>query len=337
MKRINEEKKMIEMINGMFPQSERRMSKCFEADAEMISFDDKKLLFTIDEFSAEDMLRDDDPFNLGWNIAAGAISDIYACAGKPLFYAHAMAVSDEWNEDFIKKFSQGIAAVLKETGTVFMGGDLGKSDRWRYTAAVIGQPIKSINRKGSAVGDSIYISGKIGAGNVDAALKIYADDPRFKMIASVLRHRFPLRIKESGLIGEYATSCIDTSDGVLNALNALADINGVGYEIGQLPYVDIGSLGAVAVSLPKELLFLGEAGEYELLCTIPLKDEQVFLDVARQKGVTFYKIGKVVHASRTLDEGQRSIDLSKLHIRARDFDQHREYLECLMGYLKEQK
>jgi thiamine-monophosphate kinase len=104
-----------------------------------------------------------------------------------------------------------------------------------------------------------------------------------------------------------------------------------------LPYVDIGSLGAVAVSLPKELLFLGEAGEYELLCTIPLKDEQVFLDVARQKGVTFYKIGKVVHASRTLDEGQRSIDLSKLHIRARDFDQHREYLECLMGYLKEQK
>jgi len=59
-------------------------------------------------------------------VAAGAISDISACDGVPLFYGHSMVVSKAWDDVYIKKFSQGVADVLKETETAFIGGDLGK-------------------------------------------------------------------------------------------------------------------------------------------------------------------------------------------------------------------
>ncbi|MFC1806869.1 AIR synthase related protein [Candidatus Omnitrophota bacterium] len=338
MKRTNDEKKVIELIESMFPKSDKRLNKCFESDSEVISLNNKQFLFTIDEFSSEDMFRDNDPYSLGWNVAAGGISDISACAGMPLFYGHAMVVSTEWDEGFIKKFSRGISDVLKESGAVFIGGDLGKAKDWRYTAAVIGQPrSKLLNRKGAAIDDSIYISGKIGSGNLEAALKFYSNDKRFKMISTMLKNRFQLRVKESELIGNYAACCIDTSDGVFNALNTIAELNNVGYEISNLPYIDMGSLGASIVSLPKELLLLGEGGEYELLFTINPKNEQEFLQRAKQEGLTFYKIGQVNDSSRIFFDGKRSLDLSNLNVRARDFDDRKKYLEYLINYLKEQK
>jgi thiamine-monophosphate kinase len=337
MKPVNDEKRLIELIAGAFPSSNLRLNKTFESDAEVVSFSGQQMLFSIDEFSSEDMFRDDDPYSLGWNVAAGAISDISACAGVPLFYGHAMVISKAWDEAYIKKFSQGVADVLKEAGTVFMGGDFGKAEDWRYTAAVIGQPRrKSLSRKGAGVGDALYISGKIGAGNLEAALKFYTDDSRVKVASALIKNRFALRIKESALIGDYASCCIDTSDGVFNSLNIISEINGVGYEISELPYIDIGSLGAWAVSLPRELLFLGEAGEYELLFSVKADREQEMIKKAKEQGLVFYKIGKVVDSARTLFNGKRSIDLSRLDIRARDFDDRKKYLEHLIRYLKEQ-
>ncbi|MCD4779026.1 MAG: thiamine-monophosphate kinase [Candidatus Omnitrophica bacterium] len=337
MMRVNDEKKTIEMINSMFPQSNRRLNKCFESDAEVISLDDKQFLFTIDEFSGEDMFRENDPYTLGWNVAAGGISDIFACAGIPLFYGHAMVVSNAWNEDFIRKFTGGVADVLKKTDTVFIGGDFGKAKNWHYTASIIGKTgNRPLNRTGASVGDAIYLSGKIGSGNLEAALKLYSDDKRLKMISAVIKNRFCLRFKESAFIGEYANCCIDTSDGVFNALNTISEINSVGYEISDLPYINTGSLGASAISLPKELLLLGEAGEYELLFTVSIKDEKDFLWRGKQKKFNFYKIGRVIDSSRILIDGDRSMDLSHLHVRARDFDERKEYLEYLINYLKEQ-
>ncbi|MDP2924463.1 MAG: AIR synthase related protein [Candidatus Omnitrophota bacterium] len=338
MKQVNDEKKIIEMITGMFPESKQHLNKCFESDAEVISFADKRLLFTIDEFSSEDMFRDNDPYFLGWNVAAGGISDISACAGIPLFYGHAMVVSTAWNKDFIKKFTQGVADVLKKTDTAFIGGDFGKAKDWRCTAVVIGKAgNKLLSRKGAAVGDKIYLSGKIGLGNLEAAFKFYSHDKRLKIVSTIVKSKFPLRLKESVFISDYATCCIDTSDGVFNALNILAEINSIGYEIRDLPYIDIGSFGASAISLPKELLLLGEAGEYELLFTIRPSDEQVFIKRAKQEGFSFYKIGKFIESSRVLFDRNRLIDLSGLHVRARDFDDRKEYLEYLINYLKEHK
>ncbi len=337
MKHINDEKKIIEMMDGLLPKSNRRINKCFESDAEVISIGNKQFLFTIDEFSSEDMFRDNDPYLLGWNVVAGAISDITACAGIPLYYGHAMVVSESWDECFIRKFTQGIADVLKKTDVVFMGGDFGKADNWHYTATVIGKTeTKRLSRKGAVSGDVIYMSGKVGTGNLEAALKIYSQDKRFKFIAPMVKNKFQLRNKEAIFIRDYANCCIDTSDGVFNALNTIADLNNVGYEIYDLPYINIGSLGASAISLPKELLFLGEAGEYELLFTMNQDNEKEFLEKAKLEGFCYHKLGNISETKKTLFDKKKSIDLSRLNIRARDFNDRSEYLKQLISYLKEQ-
>jgi thiamine-monophosphate kinase len=324
------------MINGVMPKTDLQLNSLNESDSEIVEFGGKKMLANIDEFSSEDMIREHDPFTLGWNVAAGAISDIYASGGRPLFYAHAMTVSDSWNDGFILKFSEGISAVLKETGTGFIGGDFGRSDTWRYTATVIGNlEGNPLLRSGASPGDAIFITGLVGAGNVEAFLKMYSQSKLAARITGVYRNRFYLRQNEALLIKKYATACIDTSDGVFNSLNIISRMSNTGYEVGNLPYVKIGVLAAKAFSIPKALLFLGECGEYELLFTVKAGDEDNMLKDAAGMGLKLYKIGKVTESGkRILYEDNIETDMGSLDVRARDFANVKEYLKTLEEFLK---
>ena len=80
---------------------------------------------------------------------------------------------------------------------------------------------------------------------------------------------------------DFASCCIDTSDGVCAALNALADLNACGYAVANLPYLAAGLGFCRRASLPGTLLFLGECGEYELLFTVRPERDEAFLIEAR--------------------------------------------------------
>ena len=126
------EKAVIDIMDRLLPQG--RQSRCNESDCEIIGLGDRQYLFTTDEFSAEDRFIESDPRTLGWNIAVGAISDIYACGGRPLFFAHALTVANTWDEQFITGLGRGIADALLESGALFIGGDCGQAQQWRCTA-----------------------------------------------------------------------------------------------------------------------------------------------------------------------------------------------------------
>ncbi len=333
---MNEESKIISLISGVLPRSTQQINRLFEADSEVIRYRGGKLLYNIDEFSQEDLFRDDDPYTLGWNIAVGAISDILATGGTPLYYAHSLVVSKNWTEDYIKLFAAGIADVLKKAGVSFIGGDFGRSEIWRCTATVIGElEGEPLMRSGARAGDSIYISGRIGLGNIEAGLKLYADKKLLKKLTQPVKNRFALRMEEALMIKEYASSCIDTSDGVFNALNAISEMSNTGYIIDDLPYIKAGLLLAKALSMPRTLLFLGECGEYELLFTVRKEIEADFLNKAKENNLVYYKIGEVTERSvRVLNEDGKKYGLSNLNIRARDFDFPKEYLNGLTAFLK---
>ncbi|MEL7564117.1 MAG: thiamine-phosphate kinase [Dehalobacterium sp.] len=333
---MSRESDLIKKISTVMPRSEHQLNKLFESDAEIIEFGGSRMLFSIDEFSREDMMREHDPFTLGWNLAVGGVSDILAAGGRPLFYAHNMTVDKNWTEDYIKSFSQGVAGVLEKSQTSFMGGDFGRSNIWRYTAAVIGiLEGKPLLRSGASAGDGIYLSGRIGAGNLEAFLKVYSENKGAEKLARVIRNRFFLRLDEAKLIRKYAKACTDTSDGVFNALNLLAEMSRTGYEVRDLPYIKTGEVLARMFSIPKTLLFLGECGEYELIFTVGTQNEEEFLLEAKNKGMKFFKIGRIREKGRILNEDNREIDLSSLHVRARDFDDMREYIKVLVDFMEE--
>lgn len=325
------EKEIIEILNGILPQG--RMNRCNESDCEIIMLGGKQFLFTTDEFSEEDRFCESNPRLLGWNIAAGALSDIYACGGVPVYYAHSLTVARTWDKAFIENFGKGVADALRESGALFIGGDCGQAQAWRCCVSVIGSfEGAPLTRVGARPGDHIHLSGRIGAGNVQAALGLAAPGKlNFPGLSGI---KFPLRSEESKLIKRYASSCIDTSDGVWKALTVIADINNCGYEIDSLPYHRTGALLARTVSMPPITLFLGECGEYELLATITDACEQDFLKETKEKGLRFFHLGTISETRRTVAAGKDSLDLSTLRIEARGFDSAREYLAALTDWIK---
>ena len=329
------EKAICELFSLMLPSG--RANDCFESDAEIISLNGKPNgLFTTDEFSAEDLFRENDPYLLGWNIASGAISDILACGGVPLYYAHALTVDPRWDAAYLRGLGSGVGDVLKATGARFIGGDCGRSEVWRCTVSVIGQCEGApVRRRGARPGDLIYLSGEIGAGNLEAALRLYGG--RHSQKSRPIKTQFPVRLRESALMRDFASCCIDTSDGACAALNALADLNACGYAVAELPYLRAGLGFCRRASLPDELLFLGECGEYELLFTVRPERDEAFDIEARKSGCHFHRLGVITGSGRKLFEDERAIDLASWDRQARDFDSPAQYLEALGRWLGRQQ
>jgi thiamine-monophosphate kinase len=324
------ERTICDVLGGLLPAG--RLNRAFESDAEIIQLGRSRYLFTTDEFSAEDLFGETDAYALGRNVAAGACSDILACGGVPVYYAHAVTVDDHWDLKYLRRFGRGVRAVLQATGARFIGGDCGRASQWRCTASVIGTCRgRPISRRGAMPGQAIYVSGVIGAGNLQAAARIAPAGGAMRRKTL----RLPVRLREAAIMRRHAAACIDTSDGLCAALDMLAEVNGCGYRVTDLPYVRAGVRLAAQTGLPQTLLALGGCGEYELLFTIPPHRERALVRDAATAGCRFHRLGVVTKAGRVLREGDRELDLGSLRLLARDFGTAQEYLAALVAWLKE--
>lgn len=329
------EKSIINTMASLLPRSNEQLNKLFESDSEIISFHGKKLLFTVDDYSREDRFRDHDPYNLGWNLTVATLSDILASGGVPRYYAHSVNYNDRiWTREYISNLSKGVADVLKSTGTYFIGGDTGTSEQWHYTGIAIGESESPVTRVGMKPGDLILMTGQIGAGNLEAAFSLYSNNPFLNGILKHYKTRFPVRSREAVLIREFATSCIDSSDGVLNALITLSEINDCGFELTHTPYLSRGKAACKILSKPQELLLLGECGEYELVFTIPESDYITFIHHAKALNLHFNLLGRITESpGKILNTADKEIDFSLFEIRGRDYTNVSLYLEDLTHYL----
>lgn len=307
-----QEKEWINRLIKLMPRSDLQINKPFESDSEILKSQNSFLLFNIDEFSGEDLFLEQDPYVLGHNVACGTLSDIYASGGIPQYFALSLTLDQQFTPQYTERFYQGIADVLRKANVSFIGGDFSQSDTWRCNACAIGETKKPILRSGAKAGDVIYLTGALGAGNVAAAARLY--HVPFSKIAFNLKH------EDARLVRTCATSCIDTSDGVYQAVLSIADESQVGFALDRLPYVKAGKLLAKVLRLPEEMLFFCECGEYELLFTAPPDAE-----------LPFIKIGTVMEHERTL----KGRDISNIKISAREFKDPKQYLKAVQTICEE--
>ncbi|MBN2143422.1 MAG: thiamine-monophosphate kinase [Candidatus Aureabacteria bacterium] len=297
----------------------------------------KKYLWSIDDFSSEDYLISSNPEQLGWNLAAATISDIYACGGIPEYYSHSVTLDSNWDNKYILKFCTGIKKALQYAGVEFIAGDLSIAKNWKYTGTVIGKSDeKFVCRKGACPGDKIYITGKTGSGNLEAILKLNQNNTYLKEFFASHKFKLPIRKKESGLIKKYASSCIDTSDGLINALNTISMLNKTGFLINNPELIKESGLISKIMHLPEELLLAGECGEYELLFTVNPKKAHDFLTEAKNNRLKFYCLGQMLSSfkSKILMKGKIQIDISDFNFRARDFINPETYIESMCNFFK---
>ena len=325
---MNLEENIISLLSDQLPRSKKQLNDLFESDAEILKKKNGYLLFSVDDFSKEDHFRTTNPFQLGKNLAVATLSDIFASGGAPQYFSHSVALNPEkWDHSYLVELASGVAEILVATGAAFIGGDLGTSEEWHYTGIAIGYSDKPLMRKRTAPGELIYMTGNCGTGNFEAALQLFNID-------SNISTQFELRHKEAGLVKEFATTCIDSSDGIGNALRTISSLNNTGFLIDRLNSDPIASAFMDQLKLPEELLFLGECGEYELVFTIKPEDEESFLAEAESRKLYFTKIGTIQKEKRMLLSDSKLYDLGDFNIGGRDFSEPQEYISALTKYLK---
>lgn len=328
------ENQIIRTILGNFKKSPFHKNNFFESDAEIIQIGSQNILLTVDSFSEEDNFRTDDPYILGMNLAACTISDIFACGAKPLFFSNSLTKSTEWDIDYIDLLSKGISEILDKCDTGFVGGDLGSSAKWNYTGVCIGFSEKFVTRKGAREGDRIYITGEIGNGNFEAASRLFVENQNLREFFQNNIIKFPLRIKESEIVSKYASSSIDTSDGLFKSLSIIAEVNDVGFMISDIPYHQHCLQLTSIFDLPEEMLMFGESGEYELMFTIPKAIEEEFLHDIKDKNFKMYKIGEITNSRNFIyTKVNEIVDFSDFKLSARDNNNHFLYMNDLKNYI----
>jgi thiamine-monophosphate kinase len=248
---------LIRLFTQPFPRSDRQLNEPFECDAELLRIGNETWALSIDDFSPEeDLFTSDNPQRLGANLITATLSDLLAAGAEPRFFMHALTLPPNAGSDFLHGLRDGISETLKRAGCFLCGGDLGQGPTWRYSGFAMGPVSRPLTRKLPNTSSALWVTGQLGDANLAALLQ--APTPAFE-----------LRLQEAAAIRKYATGCIDTSGGLMDALWTLHSLNPnlrIELHRERIPLADgLSSIG----NIPPEAALVGGAGEYELLFATP--------------------------------------------------------------------
>jgi len=126
--------------------------------------DDSELVISMDTLvSGVHFFADALPEDIAYKSLAVNLSDIAAMGASSRWISLSLTLPDQ-DLVWIEKFSSSFNQLAKEHGLVLIGGDLTKGPL-SITVQIhgINPKGKSLRRSGANPGDSIYVSGKLGA------------------------------------------------------------------------------------------------------------------------------------------------------------------------------
>ena len=224
------------------------------------------------------------PEQIGHKALAVNLSDIAAMGGKPLAFVVAWGIPRKFSEGWVLRVAQGILRLARQFKVSWVGGDISCSNQFFLSIALLGEgkPGKIILRKGARVGDSIYVTGKLG-GSIRA--KHLSFIPRIRE-AQFLVNRF------------LPTAMIDISDGFIQDLEHLLENSRVGaqIELEQIPISQAAwerARGNRRRALPSALI---DGEDFELLFTLPRKKSQKLEEAWRRRfpKIPMTRVGRIV-------------------------------------------
>jgi thiamine-monophosphate kinase len=234
----------------------------------------------------------------GWLLAAINLSDIAAAGATPLGLVTSLILPNEFLADDFARLLDGIDACCAEAGTRVVGGNIRDGDMSLVGTAVGLCRGRRLSRVGCKPGQSLLVVGEIG--NFWAAVcalksGIDPEDPRLqRLLPAVLTPRPKVGIGRA--IGEQglATSCMDNSDGLYSSLVALAEANGVGFELELNSFRYHPAVLQIADELHIDpVRFAMGWGDWQLLCTVDESDVAELAQLGAQAGVSITRIGRV--------------------------------------------
>jgi thiamine-monophosphate kinase len=265
------------------------------------------------------------PRAAGYKALARATSDIAAMGARARYFFLTLGLPDSLAGGWLDDFLDGMARAGRRFGLTLAGGDTTKYPFVVANLTVLGEIAgrgKAILRSGARPGDLLCVSGRLGEAELGFQLIHRKMHNRKRWAGLLKKHYYPeprLELGEWLAAGRWATSMIDTSDGLSTDLGHLCDASGVGaivwapkIPVARIP-PDLGRLGLDPLDMA-----LNGGEDYELLFTVPKK----FCSRLPGKigGVSLNFIGEITKERKVMLEGA---DGSRTPLQPRGWDPFR--------------
>jgi thiamine-monophosphate kinase len=258
-----------------FQRSPNQINHIHQSDAELLSIpgDEQHCLATTVDTIVEEITLGlyRDPYTMGWVTVMASLSDLAAVGADPLGLLIAVSMRPGCDSDFVDRIARGMEDACRSRGVFILGGDTNEAPVTSLTSCALGMvPRQSVlSRKGCQPGDAVFMTGAAGAGNALGLVHL-AGYPEASFPEG--SYRPVAALKQGKMLREFASSCMDTSDGVLTTLDQLLRINAVGFEINchweRILAPEVLDLCRVT-DTPEWMMLAGPHGEFELIFTVP--------------------------------------------------------------------
>ena len=196
-------------------------------DAAVIKSQLKDLVHSVDISQINTHFPEDSqPENIAYRSVAVALSDLAAMGAYPSFISIGLT-SNSNDLEWYKKFTSGLETILNEYQIKLIGGDVTFGEV-SVCVNVFGYAYdKIVLRSNAKIGDLIYITGPLGEGR--QGLIDWKSNKKSSYIKNFFNPKIPFN--KSEYISQYASSCIDISDGLMKDLGSICELSEVGAEI----------------------------------------------------------------------------------------------------------
>jgi thiamine-monophosphate kinase len=292
-------------------------------------------LYTVDVLVEGVHFRKDcaSAFFIGRKAIKVNLSDVSAMAGEPLCFLLSLGAPSETPVELLEAIYEGIESVTKDSGVSLIGGNVSNAPFLFLDITLIGRARKEkvVFRNGARKGDSIFVTGKLGASAeglklLNDGFRISGSDPwsvidpgvgdtsyaRECILAHLdppLYTRFAKELPDVAKVN----AMIDLSDGLASDLPEICRESNVGarIEVEKVPISPGALYWETKRNLDAAQLALNGGEDYHLLFTASPGDRANLMDFAAQHHVELAEIGKIVDASEGIStvtaEGRASV------------------------------
>jgi thiamine-monophosphate kinase len=243
------------------------------------------------------------PEEIGYRAAAAALSDLAGMAATPIGVLAGLALRPEDVLDMGPRIMDGVRDAAAGAGAMLLGGDTTRSvGPIVLDVVVIGSAVRPALRGGARAGDTLWVTGELGA--AAAAVRTWRSGAAPDAAARLAFARPTPRVAEAAWLAERGAidAMLDLSDGLGGDAGHIAAASGVRIvlDADAIP-VHPAACAAARSAADALSLALGGGEDYELCFAAPPGAvEDLVAAFTDTFGVALTRVGSVLHGSGVL-------------------------------------